>query len=79
VILWARIVDRANMASVLSGLTHAQLSSMLARLGYSHVLQAVGPPFGCRLSFAITEDSDQEVAARHVCSIAAEAQKVRSC
>lgn len=78
VILWARVVDRINMGSLLAGLSHTQLSSLLSRLGYSHVLRAVGPPFGCRLSFAIAGDPDQEAAARHVCRMAGEAQKVHS-
>lgn len=76
-ILWARVIDRINMVSVLSGLSPVHLSSMLSRLGYSHVLRAVGPPFGCRLSFTVVGDPDQAAAARHVCKMAAEAQKVR--
>lgn len=76
VILWARIVDRINMDSVMAGLTHVQLSSMLERLGYNHVLRATGPPFGCRLLFNLAADPDQAAAALYVCRTAAEAQKV---
>lgn len=75
-ILWARVVDRVNISSLMAAMSDEQLSSMLSRLGYSHVLHAVGPPFGCHLSFAVAEDADQEVAARHVIKTAAETQKV---
>jgi hypothetical protein len=77
VILWARITDRVNVAALLPSLTAAQLQQLLGRLGHSHVLKALGPPFGCRLTFRISGDADQAAAAKHICKTAAEAQQER--
>lgn len=76
VILWGRLTDRAAMAAVLPTLTFQQLDAVLARLGHYHVLRTIDPPFGCRLSFTIIGNPDQEAAAKLLCKAAVESQQV---